>query len=258
MSAMGSLSPLLDEESFRKMNYETWHENSEFWLSEKMGHINAVKERTISIIKDLIDPSKKRQTLVDQGCGDGWIYEAIRASSLPVSYIGLDFNEIFIQYLKNRFASDDEATFIECNLEQKVPSKIKRKADIVVNCFNFFELPSLTKAFNNTENLLNSDGALVIVTIDPISQIRAVSKNQSEYIDNLHHYASSEKRLSYKKTIVVNGRKSDRVYHGILYSVEDYFTLAKSRGFSLADYSEVLDPNLPFPQLYQFLTFVKK
>ncbi len=250
---------LLNESSdFKQQNKSQWIANSSFWLSGKMNHINDVAPITIDIIKKIIEQEKiKAPSIFDIGCGEGWLYRNILKSKIDCSYYGTDFNEIFVEELSKEFADCKQANFIYNDIELEVPIS-ENSADIIVNAFNFFELPDLEKGFSNTVKLLKKNGVLIIITIDPIIQLLAVSDNYFEFLAYLKLYAEGKSKVGYKKNIVVGDERSDRYYMGILYSLIDFLNLAKVENLDLVNCKEIVKSESPTPQVFQFLIFKKK
>lgn len=258
MTKKAGLLKLDEGGDFKKNNLEEWKKNSSFWLEGKMRHIKDVKHKTLQQLMLLIKANtKNRVQLADVGCGEGWLYRAIREADLPVNYAGLDFNERFIKELKKQYREDATASFLQTDIEDEVPQQLIGKTDIVVNAFNFFELPNLEKAMSNTYKMLKRDGKLLIITIDPVMQVLAISKSYSDFFNNLTEYSKGKSHLAYRKKIVINDQKTGRAYYGILYSIADYIELAKKYKLQFLGYEEVINPDKPTPQIYQFLLFSK-
>lgn len=252
------LIKIVDKSSFKKNILAEWEKNSPFWLEGRMKHIGDVKDKTVVEIQRLISSKKSsRPTIVDIGCGEGWLYRAIKEASLNVHYIGLDFNEKFITALNEKYANDKFAKFILYDIEQPSPDKLINKADIIINAFNYFEVPNLERAIENTSSMLKKNGDLVILTIDSIMQLLAISDSHDDFFKNFFAYAKEKSRLGYRKNIVIGNKKTNRFYYGILYSLPDYIETAKKYHLMFRNYSEILKPELPTPQIFQFVFFKK-
>lgn len=245
---------------FKFQNIKEWKANSEFWLEGEMRHIKDVKSKTVEILKNITETIKTetdKRVIVDEGCGEGWVYRAIKEENLDLRYYGIDFNEQFISELNKRYSADSNASFILEDIEDNEINQLKGKANIVVNAFNFFEMPNLESAMKNTANLLKKDGFLVILTIDPITQLLSVSDSQKIFYEYLTEYANKKNRIGYKKRIVIGNIKTRKHYYGILYSLEDYLRECRKNNLAFQDYTEILNPAKPTPQLYQFMIFKK-
>lgn len=249
---------VLDKDvDFKEQNKSQWISNSAFWLKGNMNHINDVTPTAIEIIKNIIEEDKLiKPVLFDIGCGEAWLLRKLIFNHIECRYYGTDFNELFINELNKEFKNNQDAEFILNDIELELPDK-ENSADIIVNAFNFFELPDINAAFKNTVQLLKKDGYLIIITIDPIMQLLAVSDTQEEFFDSLSHYSKYKTKVSYKKNIVIENQRTDRFYMGILYSAFDYIRIAKNNNLTLVEVKEVIQPKLPTPQIFQFLIFKK-
>ncbi|MBK8808627.1 MAG: methyltransferase domain-containing protein [Bacteroidales bacterium] len=181
------------------------------------------------------------------------MYRALTEAKLDVNYYGIDFNEKFISELNKRYKGIENVSFIKVDIEEREINLLSSKADIVVNAFNFFEIPNLEKAMRNTANLIKDGGYLLILTIDPITQLLSVSDNQKMFYEYLTEYANKKNRIGYRKRIVIGNKKTNKHYYGILYSLEDYIKEGRNNNLIFQDYTEILNPSRPTPQLYQFM-----
>jgi SAM-dependent methyltransferase len=261
MERNSSLINITDSTEFKIQNLNEWKTNSDFWLEGNMRHIKDVKGKTIEILQKLLSADSSnyiKKTVIDEGCGEGWVYRALTEAKLDVNYYGIDFNEKFISELNKRYIDDENASFIKDDIEEKEINLLFGKADIVVNAFNFFEIPNLEKAMSNTSKLIKDGGYLVILTIDTITQLLSVSDNHKMFYEYLSEYANKKNRIGYKKRIVIGDKKTDKHYYGILYSLEDYLKEGRKNNLLFHDYTEILNPSGPTPQLYQFMIFQKK
>jgi SAM-dependent methyltransferase len=243
---------------FKKNNLLNWYKNTDFWLQGKMRHLQDVYDFTGQILVDVSKACDNGRPikLVDMGCGDGWIIKLIRDYGLDVEYVGIDFNEKFIEANRKRY-NGRGIDFILYDLECEPPSELVDSADVVINFFNFFEIPDIESAFRNTKNILKSNGVLVVVNIDPIMQILAVSENHEEFLRSLQEYQDDQNHLGYDKDIDIGSEKSGRIYKSILYSTATYTDIARRNGLSLFDYKEVVKTRNPVPQIYQYIFFRK-
>lgn len=261
MERNSSLINITDSTKFKIQNLNEWKTNADFWLEGNMRHIKDVKGKTIEILKTLLyaDSTKSvKRTVIDEGCGEGWVYRALTEAKLDVNYYGIDFNEKFISELNKRYKEHENVSFIKDDIEEKEINLLSGKADIVVNAFNFFEIANLEKAMRNTANLIKDGGYLLILTIDPITQLLSVSDNQKMFYEYLTEYANKKNRIGYRKRIVIGDKKTNKHYYGILYSLADYLKEGRNNNLVFQDYSEILNPSRPTPQLYQFMVFKKQ
>ncbi len=249
-----------DEKSFKQSNLENWRSNSKFWLQGKMRHLRDVRGSTSQILAEVLAGYKstgRPLRLLDVGCGEGWLLRLIRKDGFRVDYVGLDSNEHFINTLSHHYFGNDEVTFLLHDIEEELPKSMIGTFDVVMNLFNFFEVPRLAVAFRNTAAALRHRGTLIIVTIDPIIQLVAITNSLQGLKDALRKYQNHPERLGYDKEIDTAGAKSGRVYKGILYSTATYVDQAKQNGLQLTDYREVVKTANRIPQIYQYVVFRK-
>lgn len=253
------LYTIKNDEEFKQNNLVGWYENSDFWLQGKMRHIKDIYDFTGNEIQNILLKSQSlgRKTLVDIGCGEGWILRLLKEKGIDINYIGVDFNSKFIDTLKEKYKGIDNVEFLCMDIENPVPDWLYGYADIAVNLFNFFEIPNIDSGFANTCKMIKKNGYLLIVSIDPIMQILAISDDHKTFISNLKKYEKHSNSLGYDKDIDIGDQKSGRVYRGILYSNATYVRLAKKNNLVLDDYKEVIKTGNYIPQIYQFLYLIK-
>lgn len=250
-----------DLTKFKEDNLQNWYRNSDFWLQGSMRHLKDVYPTTAALIRELLRDScaPAKQTLVDFGCGEGWVLRVIDSESIDVKYIGVDFNRNFIDALEARYRARENTSFILHDLEQaEMPASLIGAADLAVNFFNFFEIPRLAEAFHNVARAIKPGGFLVTLSIDPIMQLLAVSDTMEEFRASLVEYERSQMELGYDKDIDVGDFKSGRVYKSVLYSSAVYAKVGKANGLQLMDYREIVKTANFVPQIYQYLIFRKR
>ncbi|MCX6318593.1 MAG: methyltransferase domain-containing protein [Bacteroidetes bacterium] len=247
-------------DEFKKKNLLNWYDNTNFWLESKMRHLIDVYDFTGEQI-ELLSKSIKRNrkpTLIDFGCGEGWILRLLLERELKLSYIGLDFNEKFIKHLNSKYSGQKNVEFRCLDFENKPPKDLLGKADIGINFFNFFEIPDIESAFTNVASMIKPNSYLLIVSIDPIMQILSVSNSEKDFIKNLELYEKYGTKLGYDKDIDIGDMKSNRVYKSLLYSTATYVSLAKQNNLQLFDFKEIVKTGNTVPQIYQFIFFKKQ
>ena len=127
-------------------------------------------------------------TVLDMGCGNGFLYEKIRARWPNIHYVGLDFNETFINFLNKEHAADNNSQFVLLDIEGKLPDRLVEFADVVFNFFVFFELQNMPAAFKNAAKLLKSGGHLSVLTIEYFYLLLAISDGMRDFKRNLKKY----------------------------------------------------------------------
>jgi hypothetical protein len=96
---------------------------------------------------------------------------------------------------------------------------------------------------------------LLILHIDPITQLLAVSASLEEFRRNLKLYEQHRAYLGYDKDIDIGDQRSGRFYRALLYSAADYFRCAKSHGLMCENFHEIVKTGNYVPQVYQLLQF---
>lgn len=251
------LYPLDGSGTFRKANRANWRRNTGFWLTGRMRHLADVRPVTAQLLKSLAVQYQLRPfCVIDMGCGDAWLLRLLRDCRIDADYIGLDFNSKLIHALARKYSGDKRALFRLADVERPLPRDLMGRAALVVNCFNFFELPNISRAFENAAMLLTDEGTLLVLTIDPLSQLLAISDDYADLAKNLRLYQQLGERAAYDKIIDVIGSPRTRLtYKGILYSAATFIRLAKDNSLGLTDYREVRSLLKWPPQVYQFLLF---
>ena len=232
--------------------------NADYWLHNHLRQVEDTKDFFKEKLKKIIKPG---MTVVDMGCGSGWLLDFLLELDVPFTYIGLDFNNRFVNSLKEKFSSISNASFETVDFEEEVPSKFHCRADIVFNNFNFFEIANLEIAFANAVNMLKPHGKLVVFTIDYIYLILAVSNSMEEFKSKLKIYEKikSKGEVPYFFQNIDLGDKVSKYlkYATVLYSFNDYFQQAQNSQLSLVDYDEVIKTSKFLPKIYQYIVYKK-
>ncbi len=260
MSSKPSVYVVNDPDSFKQANLDNWRTNSDFWLQGRMRHLKDVATFTsdeLALLLQLTARAGSLPTLMDFGCGDGWIYRLVHENKLDARYIGIDFNEDFISELKRRYGEGGDHRFLCFDLEKPPPPDLLGQADVGVNFFNFFEIPNIEAGFEHVASMIRRGGRLLVVNIDPVMQILAVSESHAKFIENLQLYEQYKHQLGYDKDIDIGDVPSERIYKSLLYSTATYVQLGKRFGLEIEDYKEVIKTGNAVPQIYQFLFFKK-
>lgn len=249
---------LKDKLQFKNENLNSWVENTEYWLNSSLRQVEDTKDFFRKKLKELLFDGC---TVYDLGCGSGWLIDFIAELNISVKFVGIDFNEKFIQYLREKHTDTSHFEFVLADLEKPLEQVHYGKADFVFSNFNFFEIADLPPAFENAYKLLNNNGSLIISTIDVTYLIVAISNNYDEFKKNLIMYeeAKAEGKVPYffQPIDLGNSASTQLKYASVLYSFADYFKLAKSKGLVLQDFDEVICASRYIPKIYQYMQFSK-
>ncbi len=247
-----------DNSAFKAENQREWERNADFWLKNPLRQVEDTKGFFKEKLRILV---KAQMAVVDMGCGSGWLLDFLLELGIPFEYLGLDFNPRFIEHLRAKYANLPFAAFELVDLEQPIPSSLHARADIVFNCFNFFETLDLTTAFANAVRMLKVHGSLVIFTIDPIYLALAVSKDMAAFRDCLHVYEVMKSRGEtphfFQNIDLGDAESLDLRYASVLYSLDDFYAKAKAHLLRLTDYGEVIKTSKFLPKTYQYIQFTQ-
>lgn len=249
---------LNDKNEFKNENLKNWVNNSKYWLNNPLRQVEDTKIFFKKKLKDVLKPD---MTIVDMGCGSGWLLDFLLEADTPFNYIGLDFNIKFIDFLKNKYSDKSNIVFETIDFENDLPDYLLAKADLVFNCFNFFEIANLDAAFKNGVKMLNSKGKLVIFTIEYTFLILALSHTMEEFKSYLKIYeevkVKGEIPYFFQNIDLGDAESNDLKYASVLYSFDDYFKQSQKYNLVLNDYGEVIKTSKYLPKTYQYLVFNK-
>lgn len=249
---------LKNKTEFKKENQKSWEKNTKYWLSNPLRQVEDTKPFFMEKLKILVKP---KMTIIDMGCGSGWLLDSLIELSVPFEYIGIDFNIKFIEHLKVKYSKISNASFELIDFEVGIPKSLYNKADIVFNCFTFFENADLNRAFQNGVNMLNSNGEMVIFTIDYTFLILAVSHNMEEFKANLKSYEELKTKgkipYFFQNIDLGDSESKELKYASVLYSLDDFFKQSQKYKLKLIDYGEVVKTSKYLPKTYQFIVFKK-
>lgn len=244
-----------DQIQFKRLNLHHWIENTDYWLHSQLRQVVDTKDFLEKKLHKIVHECHEIPTIVDLGCGSGWIPELLLKSGISCRYIGLDFNEGFISFLQEKHKDHKGFTFRCLDIEEKIPNDLSNSAHIVVNCFNYFELANLDKAFENTRTILKNNGSLIILTIDVIYLLLAISGTMEEYKEHLAQYEHCKENGTgyFFQKIDLGDGPSDLEYASVLYSLQDYLHLAEKNQMKFVEYDEVIKTSKFYPKVYQYL-----
>ena len=256
------LESLNNKIEFKERNYKSWLHNTEFWLHSELRQLIDTKEFLSKNIPTIINSrNNNRPTIIDMGTGSGWFLELLNGLNLSCNFVGIDFNPLFIEHLQKKYNHLDNVRFITRDLEDELPVELSSSADYVFNFFNFFEMANLEKAFENASAMLKPGGKLIIMTIESLYLMFALSKDLEELKNVLKIYEekknNNEIPFFFQKIDLGNSESDKYEYASVLYSVKDYFNEAKKNHLMLLDFDEIVKTSRYIPKVYQFMQFQK-
>lgn len=248
---------LNNKEMFKLENLRNWHKNTDYWLNNPLRQVEDTKDFFKPKLRNLVSPN---MSILDMGCGSGWLLDFLIELQIPFTYKGLDFNRKFINYLSDKYQSLNNVSFEAVDFEKEIPIHLVNEFDLVFNCFNFFETANLDKALDNAQKMKKEQGKLIIFTIDSTYLIVGVSKTMEEFKFNLKTYEQfkSKNKTPYffQKIDLGDAESADLKYASVLYSFGDYYKKAKECNMNLVDYGEVIKTSKFIPKIYQFIVFL--
>ncbi len=141
----------------------TWHKNVDCWTE-------AVRQQQIESRRLVTDEavvaavlSCQPQTVLDLGCGEGWLTRSLTRQGLSV--LGVDG----VEGLVAQAEALDGGEFLAMDYEAIVAGGLQRRFDVVVCNFSLFGEASVAQLLGAVPGLLNPGGSLVIQTLHPKS-----------------------------------------------------------------------------------------
>jgi len=140
---------------------DSWFKNAAPWMV-------AIQEQQIESRKLITDRaivdavvSRGGQTVLDLGCGEGWLTRALTAQGLNV--LGTDIIPSLIEQARTMGLGNFElAAYADI-----AAGKLAEKFDIVVANFSLIGKESVSALFQSMPSLLNDGGAFIIQTLHP-------------------------------------------------------------------------------------------
>jgi 2-polyprenyl-3-methyl-5-hydroxy-6-metoxy-1,4-benzoquinol methylase len=152
------IDPLSDEKII-----DSWHTNAAPWTS-------AVREQRIESRKLVTDAavidavmSRSPGSVLDIGCGEGWLSRALAARGVPKVY-GVDVVPTLID--QARAAGDGE--FTVASYDDLARGALNVKVDVAVANFALIGKEAVDALMRASPRLLDAAGALVVQTLHPV------------------------------------------------------------------------------------------
>lgn len=148
--------------NLEKSIVESWLTNGDPWI--KAIRNNEIESRTLVTNKAIVIEvlSRKPQSVLDIGCGEGWL--ARELSTYGIKVIGIDT----VPELIDEANKIGGATFHNLSYEEIFKTNFKTSFDLLVCNFSLFGNESVRTIFENAARLLSNDGFFIIQTIHPI------------------------------------------------------------------------------------------
>ncbi len=141
---------------------ESWNKNATSWTSAvREGQIESRQLITNQAIIEAI-LSRSPSTVLDVGCGEGWLARALAAQNIHV--VGVDAVPSLITQAQAAGGSD----FRRIAYEEITANTLQIAVDIVVCNFSLFGQESVESLFKAIQELLNSPGFFIVQTLHPM------------------------------------------------------------------------------------------
>jgi len=151
---------------------EAWKRNAGPWTNAvRAGEIESRRSVTDRAILDAVLACKP-QTVIDLGCGEGWLALAIQQNGIEVT--AMDAVPALALAAKQAGVVDSRVM----SYEEIAEGQLKLSADVVVCNFSLLGKESVDGLLRAIPTLLKPDGALIVQTLHPL-----VSCGDLPYID---------------------------------------------------------------------------
>jgi 2-polyprenyl-3-methyl-5-hydroxy-6-metoxy-1,4-benzoquinol methylase len=151
---------------------ESWRKNAEPWTTAVRR--NQIASRVLVTNDAVLDAvaSRSPQTVLDIGCGEGWLSRALSARGIRA--IGVDVVPTLIE--QARAAGGGE--FRVASYEEIAAGTLDVKVDLAVANFSLIGKESVDALIRRATTLLNPSGSLVIQTLHPV-----IARGDEPYVD---------------------------------------------------------------------------
>jgi 2-polyprenyl-3-methyl-5-hydroxy-6-metoxy-1,4-benzoquinol methylase len=149
-----------DPDNDRKI-IDSWFKNAAPWIVAIQEQ--QIESRKLITDRSIVDAvvSRGGQTVLDLGCGEGWLTRALVAQGLNV--LGTDI----VPALIDRAKTTGSGQFELADYTEIAAGKLAKKFDIVVANFSLIGEESVASLFRSMSSLLNPGGTFIIQTLHP-------------------------------------------------------------------------------------------
>ena len=158
---------------------DSWNENAEEWIRVvDTAQIDSRRFTNKAIEKEV--RGVNGNTVVDIGCGEGWLTRAITAMGKTV--VGIDAIEGLLKNARTKGAE----TFYQMSYQDIIDGKSIPEAPFDLAVFNFclYQKDGLDKLLAATKNQLKSEGEILIQTLHPFFLFTNGLTYKSQIISN--------------------------------------------------------------------------
>ncbi len=108
--------------------------------------------------------NRKPQSVLDIGCGEGWLARALIAASAGIRIHGVDVVPALVGQARQQGGGD----FRVASYEDIAAGKLQLRVDVAVANFSLIGEASVHGLVKRAPGLLNPDGCLIIQTLHPV------------------------------------------------------------------------------------------
>lgn len=251
---------LTEKAEFKSLNHEKWLINASYWLQKNYIHFG-LKEFLAQKLDEIVKSKYQQEeelSILDVGCGSGWVVDVLPSEKL--SYLGIDFIPQFISSLKQRHKDSPNINFKTVDIEEDLSMNGLPASQIVVCCLTLIETAYLGEVFSNLKKLTTDNGTLLIIGLNPYSEMIRYSLDYQEVGRIFNFFRKSHFPIVLSKKIKRGKDISPEEYFRILYDVDDYIKYGKQVGFQIEEVSEELNRHSEMEEtpMYNFVLMSKK
>lgn len=151
---------------------QVWHGNAAPWTKAVRG--GAIASRRLATDQAVCEAVRQRhpQSVIDLGCGEGWLVRALAAEGIEV--LGIDAVPALIDAARDAGGG----RFLALDYAQVAAGALHEAADVVVCNFSLFGAESVDALLRAVPSLLHPGGALILQTLHPF-----VACGDAPYVD---------------------------------------------------------------------------
>lgn len=177
------------------MKNKFWDNNAQKWIqvvdSKAIESRRVTNTALLKTIKDL-----KASSILDIGCGEGWLGRALFKKNEQIYYLGIDGSAKLVTEAKNR----SHLCFEHVTYEQITTNNWSPKTTFSAIVFNFSLLEeNIDQLLQSASIFLTPGGNLIIQTLHPCFQLNS-------YKDEWNHEDFKKTNIEFKNTMPWFGR----------------------------------------------------
>ncbi|MDH4275826.1 MAG: class I SAM-dependent methyltransferase [Gammaproteobacteria bacterium] len=142
---------------------DSWHINAEPWINAVRN--GQIESRTLVTDRAIIDAvlSYAPRSVLDIGCGEGWLARAIASENVDV--VGIDLIPALVDAAQRAGGGD----FRVMSYAEIAAGQLALTVDAVACNFSLLGKEAVDELFRSIPSLLNPQGKVIVQTLHPIS-----------------------------------------------------------------------------------------